>query len=58
MKVIQMHFISPSMYARYAVKDYKKLKEMFSRKYLSNTAVNIPFPTHTPKQTSGVATDK
>ena len=29
---------------------------MFSRKYLSNTAVNIPFPTHTPKQTSGVAT--
>ena len=29
---------------------------MFSRKYLSNTAVNIPFPTLTPKQTSGVAT--
>ena len=29
---------------------------MFSRKYLSNTAVNIPLPTHTPKQTSGVAT--
>ena len=64
MKVIQMQFISPSMYACYAMKknwlcqriDYKKLKEMFSRKYLSNTAVNIPFPTLTPKQTSGVAT--
>ena len=63
MKVIQMQFISPSMYALCNEKnwlcqriDYKKLKEMFSRKYLSNTAVNIPFPTHTPKQTSGVAT--